>query len=444
LSLINEVLDLSKIEADKMEVYPEQFDVKSVVTDIAANSRLLVEKNDNRFEIDISPNAGLMYADLVKLRQCLLNLLSNAGKFTIGGVVTLRVSSEEIGGNPFVVFRVEDNGIGIGDDEIGNLFQPFRQGEGGTSRRFGGTGLGLTLTRRFAVMMGGNVAVESEVGRGSVFTLRLPRQAAPFQPSSQENGEEEGAAAPENIRGKILVIDDDPTARDLLTRVLTREGFHAEIATSGEEGIRRARQMQPAAITLDVVMPGMDGWGVLAALKADPRTSGIPVVMVTIVDNRNLGYSLGASDYLTKPVDRDQLLAALAKYEDGESPRPVLVVDDDPSARSRLRQLLEQQGWPVREAGDGREALDSIAEVFPRLILLDLMMPGMDGFEFTLELRKNANWSRIPVMVLTARDLSLADRERLNGNIDRVLQKGSFDNEELVAQLRTLVKTSNQ
>jgi PAS domain S-box-containing protein len=437
LSLINDVLDLSKIEADKMEVYPEQFDVASVVNDIAATARPLVRSNGNRFDVDLAPDAGHMYADVVKVRQCLFNLLSNAGKFTSNGSVHLSVSTERIGGNPFVVFRIEDNGIGIGEEELARLFQPFQQAEGGTSRRFGGTGLGLALTRRFAVMMGGDVSVDSAAGSGSVFTLRLPRQSSPFVPSTPDDPT--GAASEPSSRGKILVIDDDPTARDLLRRVLLKEGFHPEMTGSGEEGIRRARQMQPVAITLDVMMPGVDGWSVLAALKADPLTSGIPVIMVTIIDNRNLGFSLGASDYLTKPVDREQLSAILSKYAPGGFSGPVLVVDDDPDARRLIRFLLEREGVQVREAGDGREALQSIDQEHPELILLDLMMPVMDGFEFAAELRKRPELVHIPVVVLTARDLSAADRERLNGHIDRVIQKGAFNNEELLGQLRRLL-----
>jgi PAS domain S-box-containing protein len=437
LALINDVLDLSKIEAEKMEIYPEHLDIASVVLDIAGSARGLVEKNANRFEIHIAPGIGDMFADLVKLRQCLLNLLSNSAKFTANGSVTLDVSSEESTEGRFVRFRLSDTGIGIRPEEMERLFQPFQQGDGGISRRFGGTGLGLTLTRRFARLMGGDVSVESEFGKGSRFTLRLPRKTSALIAS--------GALAPETggllgqSRGTILIIDDDPTSRDLLSRVLAKENFKPETASSGEEGVRLARELRPLAITLDVMMPNMDGWSVLSALKSDPETSLIPVIMVTIIDNRNLGFSLGASDYLTKPVDREQLAGVLNKYSCENPPCPVLVIDDDPETRRLLRHMLERERWKVEEAANGEEGLRAIAAQRPELILLDLMMPVMDGFEFSAELRRHREWAGIPVVVLTSRDLTEADRQRLNGYIDRVLQKGAFDGKQLVDQLRRVL-----
>ncbi len=438
LALINDVLDLSKIEAERMEVYPEEFELSAAVRDVAGTVGPLIEKNGNRFELHMAADAGTMYADLVKFRQCLLNLLSNAGKFTSNGVVKLEVSEQMAADGAYFLFRITDTGIGISRDHFRRLFEPFRQGEGAINRRFGGTGLGLVLTRRFAQMMGGDLAVRSEEGLGSTFTLRLPRQAAPFVPSGLETREAPGEAP--GRRGTVLIIDDDPTARDLLKRVLVREGFSPETAASGEEGLRRARELQPAAITLDVMMPHMDGWSVLSALKADPLTSNIPVILLTIVDNRNLGYSLGASDYLTKPVDREQLTHVLNKYACENPPCPVLVVDDDADARRLLRRLLESEGWKVQEAADGQEALDRVTADRPELILLDLMMPVMDGFEFSLELRKNPAWKAIPVVVLTARDLSVEDRRRLNGHIDRILQKGAFNRDELIEEIRGVLR----
>ncbi len=437
LALINDVLDLSKIEAEKMEIYPEPLDIASVVLDIAGSARGLVEKNGNRFEIEIPPGIGEMFADLVKLRQCLLNLLSNAAKFTSEGVVTLEVSSENSAEGSFVCFRLSDTGIGIHPENMDRLFQPFQQGDGGISRRFGGTGLGLTLTRRFARLMGGDISVESEESKGSAFTLRLPRRAshaAVEDPLAWSPSNDAGAS-----RGTILIIDDDPTSRDLLSRVLAKENFTPETAPSGADGVRLARELRPVAITLDVMMPSMDGWSVLSALKADPETCNIPVIMVTIIDNRNLGFSLGASDYLTKPVDREQLSGVLNKYACETPPCPVLVVDDDAETRRLLRYMLEREQWKVEEAENGEEALRVIAAHRPELILLDLMMPVMDGFEFSAELRRRREWAGIPVIVLTSRDLTAEDRERLNGHIDRVLQKGAFDGKQLVDQLRRVL-----
>jgi CheY-like chemotaxis protein/anti-sigma regulatory factor (Ser/Thr protein kinase) len=439
LSLINDVLDLSKIEAGKMELYLEQFDVGRAVQEVADTARPVIEKNHNSFALIVADDAGIMHSDLIKLRQALLNLLSNAGKFTRDGRVSLEVTVDRQGASEELVFRVKDTGIGMGRETIRRLFEPFQQADAGTSRRFGGTGLGLALTRRLARIMGGEVTVESELGQGSVFTLRLPRQARPGFDANVAEVKEAERDSGAGGKGLVLVIDDDANARDLLKRVLAKEGFRSEVAASSEEGLRLARLLQPTAITLDVMMPQMDGWTVLHALKTDPATRDIPVIMVTMIDNRNLGYALGASDYLTKPIDREQLARVLRKYVCEDPPCPVLIVDDDPETRRVLRSLLERQGWQVTEAADGEEALERVAEHAPELILLDLMMPGMDGFEFSEVLRRNPEWRRIPLVVLTARDLTPEDRDRLNGFADRVLQKGEYNRDEMVEQLRRVI-----
>jgi CheY-like chemotaxis protein len=237
----------------------------------------------------------------------------------------------------------------------------------------------------------------------------------------------------------VLVIDDDASVRDIVQRFLAREGFRVVTAGGGEEGLRLARQLGPDAITLDVMMPGLDGWAVLAALKADPATADIPVIMVTMMDDRNLGYALGAADYLTKPIDRERLLAALARHRPG---LPILVVDDDPALRELLRRTLEREGYTVVEAADGRAALARIEERLPGLILLDLMMPHMDGFEVLAELRARPAWRAIPVVVVTAKDLTPEERQRLNGQVERVLAKGALGPQALLAEVRELVAAS--
>jgi CheY-like chemotaxis protein len=243
-------------------------------------------------------------------------------------------------------------------------------------------------------------------------------------------------------KGTVLVIDDDPTARDLVERLLVKEGFRAETATSGVEGLRLARELRPTIITLDVMMPQMDGWTVLEKLKQDADLRDIPVVMLTIVDNRNLGFALGASEYLTKPVERDRLALMLNKYACDDPPCLVMIVDDDPEARRRVRYLLERENWQLIEAADGREALSLLKEHRPRLILLDLLMPGMDGFEFSVEVAHHAEFSRIPIVVLTAKDITAEDRARLNGNVERVIHKGAFTRDELLAEIKRIVAAS--
>ncbi len=437
LELINAVLDLSKIEAGKMELYLESFDVAGLVRDIVAVIQPLAGKNTNRLEVRCPDDTGTMRADLTKVRQALFNLLSNACKFTDRGTISLAVAREVMDGQDWIEFSVNDTGIGMTPEQLTRLFEVFSQADAATTRKYGGTGLGLALSRRLCRMMGGDVTVASEAGRGSTFTILLPALVAAIveEPAAH-------AAPPDRVAsgvGTVLVIDDEAAVRDLMQRFLAREGFRVVTAAGGEEGLRRARELRPDAITLDVMMPGMDGWAVLSALKADPDVADVPVIMLTIVDDRNLGYALGASDYLTKPIDRERLVTVLKQYR---RDRPVLVVDDDGELRQLLRRMLEPEGYAVVEAENGRVALERLRDVKPSVILLDLMMPEMDGFEFVAELRRHEAWRAIPVVVITARDLSRDDHERLNGYVQKILQKGEHGRDQLLAEVRELVATS--
>jgi GAF domain-containing protein/CheY-like chemotaxis protein len=433
LELINAVLDLSKIEAGKMDLYLETFDIRGLARDIAAVIQPLAEKNANRLEVRAGEDLGTMHADLTKVRQSVFNLLSNACKFTERGTVALAVARETDDAGEWITFAVSDTGIGLTPEQIGRLFQEFSQAEASTTRRYGGTGLGLALSRRLCQMMGGEITVTSAPGEGSTFTIRLPAAVSETkaEPAAPTASPVETATA-----GTVLVIDDDPTVRDLMQRFLVKEGFGVALATGGEEGVRLARELRPDAITLDVMMPGMDGWAVLSALKADPDLAEIPVIMLTIVDDKNLGYSLGASDYLTKPLDRERLLSVLNKYR---RDAPVLVVDDDASLRELMRRILEGAGYTVVEAENGRVALERLRAVSPGVILLDLMMPEMDGFEVVAEVRRHEAWRAIPIVVVTAKELTAEDRQRLNGYVGRVLQKGVYTRDTLLAEVRDLV-----
>jgi hypothetical protein len=317
LALINDILDLSKIEAGKTELFFEDFDVHQMLQDVAATVRPLIEKNSNRLALEEAEGLGGMRSDLTKVRQVLLNLLSNACKFTSEGTITLAVAREPDGSaaGERMVFRVADSGIGMTPTQMAKLFEAFSQAEASTTRHYGGTGLGLAISKRFCQMMGGDITVASEPGRGSTFTVTLPATAAEPRAAA--------AAAPvatgTGTAGTVLVVDDDPAARNLLAWFLGKEGFRVEHANDGEEALRRARSVRPDVITLDVLMPGMDGWAVLAALKADSELAPIPVVMLSVLDERHMGFALGASDYLTKPVDREQLVAALRKHRSPEA-----------------------------------------------------------------------------------------------------------------------------
>ncbi|MFN2477289.1 MAG: response regulator [Chthoniobacterales bacterium] len=452
LALINDILDLSKIEAGKMELFLENFDVGELIREIASTIRPLVEKNANTLRIECETNLGSMHADQIKVRQGLFNLLSNAVKFTHEGDVTLEATRERMNGGEWIIFRVTDTGIGLSAEQIVKLFQDFTQADASTTRKFGGTGLGLALTRRFCQMMGGDVTVHSVAGEGSVFTIKLPavvqqakaEVAAKVAPRALNTAGGDGEIAeplPPNAT-YVLVIDDDPVQRELIERFLSKEGFTVRCAASGEAGLRLARQSLPVAITLDVMMPEMDGWSVLTELKTDVELRDVPVIMLTMVDDPERGFSLGAADYATKPVDRARLSQILKKYTCANPPCPVLLVEDDMAARAVTRNILEKEGWRVSEAENGKVALEKMEQERPTLILLDLMMPEMDGFEFADCVRQHPEWRSIPIVVLTAKDLTADDRRRLAGSVETILQKTSDSREALLHQVRDLVASS--
>jgi PAS domain S-box-containing protein len=444
LALVNDILDLSKIEAGRMELFLETFDVCMAVRDVAVTVQPLVEKNGNTLEVRCAPDIGTMHADLTKVRQAMFNLLSNAAKFTKQGAITLDV--ERVAGGGFMEFRVTDTGIGMTSEQVGKLFKPFTQADASTTREYGGTGLGLSITRKFCQMMGGDVTVQSEASRGSRFTIRLPEDVPRAGASPEELAARAAAATsapcPAGGRPTILVVDDDEDARKLTTHVLSGEGYAVIAAADGPEGLRLAREHRPAAITLDVLMPQMDGWAVLSALKSDPELADIPVVMVTMTSDRNLGYALGAAEFMTKPIDRARLAALLRRYACPRVPCRVLIIDDDPVARATMRPVLEAEGWAVDVAEDGAAGLRRVGEAPPPdLILLDLMMPGMSGFEVAAQLHDNPAWRTIPVVVMTAKDLTHVDRQRLNGLVARVLQKGSGGATELLRAISDITAT---
>ena len=446
LSLINDVLDLSKIESGKLESFTEAFDVGAFIDQIAGTAQPLMTKNNNHFKIERIGQLGDANQDLTKLRQSLLNLLSNAAKFTHEGSITLQADRQTQADGDWLTFAVKDTGIGIAADKLDHVFEEFSQADNSTTRDYGGTGLGLTISRRFCQMLGGDLTVASQPGTGSTFTIRLPAvlpgAEVPQEESSRQTAnvaQASGDVHKAKPGSTILVIDDDAGACEIIERFLEKDGFNVVTALSGEEGLRLAHQLQPAAITLDVMMPDMDGWSVLRALKADPVLQYVPLVMLTMVDDKSKGYSLGATDYLTKPVDRERLHNTLAKYYAPGESCSVLLVEDDQPTREMMARTLEKSDWTVSEAGNGREALERLAQQKPRLILLDLMMPVMDGFDFLLEMRTNADWQDIPVIVLTAKDLTDEDRRVLSGRVEQIVEKGACAHDQVVSLIRQVV-----
>ncbi|MGY2048408.1 ATP-binding response regulator [Methylobacterium sp. JK268] len=432
LGLINDILDLSKIEAGKMELFFEEVEIPALLEDV----RLLIEpvaaRNDNRLTVTCAEGVTRMVTDVTKLKQSLLNLLSNAAKFTKGGQVGLAVTPDpERPGT--LRFAVSDTGIGLSPEQVGRLFQAFQQADTSTTRRFGGTGLGLAITRSFARMLGGDVAVTSMLGEGSTFVITLPLRppaaalpAAPDASPAEAAGPVPAEAEPAGAEGpEILVVDDEVASRRIIGSLLVREGYRPIYAETGEEALRVARDRRPAAITLDVMMPRLDGWAVLQALKADPDLTPIPVVLVSIAADRGLGFSLGAAAVLSKPVDRGQLAAAIRVHRLQGEGEPVLIVEDDRAMQVLTARTVERLGCRAASVGNGREALDWLERhPPPRLILLDLMMPVMDGFAFLRVLRARPEHREIPVVVLTARSLSEAERAELVTMAEGVVAKG--------------------
>jgi len=448
LDLINNILDISKIESGKMDLYLETFDVHELIQNVQVVAQPLIDRKGNTLEIICPEDIGNMYADITKLRQSLFNLISNATKFTERGKIILSVARD----NEWIVFRISDTGIGMTSDQMSILFQPFTQADASTTRKYGGTGLGLTITKRFCEMMGGKVEVESQKDQGTVFTIRLP--AAVVQPQSIDQLTQAAINVPfptltSSPQGTVLIVDDEPNTLELMSRYLIREGFEVYRAANGREGLEMAKQLRPDVITLDVMMPEMDGWSVLTALKADALLAGTPVIMVTMVDDRNMGYALGAVDYLVKPVEKERLVALVKKYvkhkPESGLPVSILVVEDDEATREVITRTLLKEGWQVSEAENGRVALDRLAscsEHPPSLILLDLMMPEMDGFQFIEAINKHLEYAAIPVVVITAKDITEEDRQRLNGHVETILRKGAYTQEYFLKQVHKFIKQS--
>jgi DNA-binding response OmpR family regulator len=441
LNLINDILDLSKIEAGRMELYLETFEIKSLINETVSTIQPLIEKNNNTLKCNLAESLAMMQADLTKVRQSLLNLLSNASKFTQNGTITLDIYAHTVDNQQQVTFKVTDTGIGMNSAQISKLFQAFTQADASTTRKYGGTGLGLAITKKFCQMMGGDISVTSELEKGSTFTINLPMQVVDKSKQKLESSETLKSKTNDNSSHKntILVIDDDPTIHDLLERFLGKKGFEVRVAKSGMEGIELAKKLRPEAITLDVMMPGMDGWSVLTALKAHPLTTDIPVIMMTMVDDQNLGYALGAAEYLLKPIDSSKLEAILDKFKPVFKSDSILIVEDDPGIREMLSRQLKTKNWQVIEAGNGQEALIHLENHTPGLILSDLMMPEMDGFELVHRLKQDERWRSIPVVILTAKSITSEDRQKLHGGVSKIFEKGSYQRSILFNELSNLL-----
>lgn len=431
LGLIDDILDLSKIEAGRMTVFLEDCSVPALLAEIQATAFPLVQKNRNQLVMEADPTIQVLHTDLKKVRQTIYNLLSNAAKFTRDGTISLTVRRAP-GAEEQIQFLVSDTGIGMTEEQMQRIFHEFSQAEDSTSRKYGGTGLGLTLSLKFVNLLGGDIRVDSVRGEGTRFIVSLPglsRQLPPPPPESRNTG---------NLaHGTVLMIDDDASMRDILSRMLAKEGFRVVIASNGLDGLVMARSLMPRIITLDIEMPGLDGWQVLSRLKADPELKHIPVVVISVTDDRATGFALEAAEYLQKPINREQLMSTLARLVPIREDASILIVEDDEATREGLQRILGSEGMATRCAKDGLDALECLRSAEPSLILLDLMMPGMDGFAVMEALQSHNLWRGIPVVVLTAMELTPADRARLQApQIHRILRKGTYTRHELVDLVR--------
>ena len=450
LSLINAVLDLSKIEAGRIEVRPVEFALEPLVDLCLRTVEPMLRSDRVRLTTDFDPDLPALVQDQEKVRQILTNLLGNAAKFTAGGSIAVHARRHD----GEMVIEVSDTGIGIPEQARELIFEEFRQVDGGSTKQHGGTGLGLAISRRLARLLGGDITVESAVGTGSTFAVRLPLRYGvmpPVRPApvighgaakAAAGGQtSEPAGASRNGR-TVLVIDDDPNVIELLRENLAEVGYRVVGVHDGDEGIDKAREIKPDSIVLDIILPRKDGWQVLHELKADPATCDIPVVLLSVVDQKNLGYRLGAADYLVKPFERETLLTALSRA--ARPCRRLLVADDDPNVVDMVRQLLEGEPCAVDAAADGREALKVIAERPPDAVFLDLLMPGLDGFSVLEELQADPGRRDIPVIILTAKTLTDEESALLKRRTLTVVEKRGLERDALLREVRRALTTGRR
>ena len=434
LGLINDVLDLSRIEAGKMQISEEDFRPLQTIQAVFSTLEPMASQKGLRVSLVDEGSPDVVRGDESRVRQIVMNLVSNAIKFTVQGQVRV-VTRAEPDGRWSV--RVDDTGMGIAREHLDFIFEEFRQVDASSARQAGGSGLGLAISRNLARLMHGELQVQSTVGKGSSFTVILPINSGAGALVREAEGQGHKVSRP---AGRfVLAIDDDPDVLDLMTEKLAGSGYTVVTAKTGDEGLRLAKDLRPDAITLDIMMPRLDGWQVLRNLKEAPETRNIPVVIVSILENKSLGFSLGAAEYLVKPVTRDRLLDVLDRLA-LPGGGPILVVDDSPDDRQLVREALLSAGHSVAEASNGIEALSFIDREMPRLVVLDLMMPGMDGFEVLVRLRERPDTRNLPIVVFTAMDLSREDRERLETGTQKVFCKATTPADLLIDELRTLLR----
>ncbi len=436
LSLINNILDLSKIEAGKMELFVTSFEIENMVQTIKDVSEPLAAKNENDFVIKLDGAMGSMSQDETKLRQCITNFLSNGFKFTKNGTVTLDVKSRTDGDIEFVDFAVVDTGAGMSPEGVAKVFEEYTQAERSTSANYGGTGLGLPISKKFAEMMGGDVVVTSEEGVGSTFTMSVPRE----YPEYTEDEVDANVINLDDQDNLVVLVDDDVAMHDLIKRTISKLNLTLLGATNSEKGMELIREIKPKLILLDVLMPGRDGWSLLKECKTDQELKNIPVIMISQLNQSNLASSLGANDYLTKPIDRTHFINTVKRVLGNETQdHKVLVIDDDKDVRELLSRILKDAGFRPIDARDGKEGLERTKDE-PSLIILDLEMPRMDGFEFLENYIKNVpEEKRSPILVFSGKDLTEVQEDLLKERVVGLVKKDDVSMENLSKMIQGIL-----
>ncbi|MEP9410472.1 MAG: response regulator [Candidatus Brocadia sp.] len=441
LQMINDILDLSKMESGKLELKYEAFEIGEAIDAVLTTLKDLANKKSLSIETIFHNPVDRLCADQVKFKQMLYNLLSNAIKFTPeNGKITIRTKSFK-SEKDFIEVSVTDTGIGIAPEDYSKIFEEFKQVDSSYSRKYEGTGLGLALTKKLVKLHGGRIGFESKVGIGSTFYFSLPVESPARLKRSKEK-----TVLLEKLPGHetVLVVEDDPKTSELLCVFLNKSGYKTISAFDGEEALQKARAFKPFAITLDVMLPKKDGWEVLKELKEDKDVKDIPVLVVSIIDNKDIGFGLGATDYLCKPVSRNELLSKLASYKlppiVNSAHTRVLIIDDEPKSVELLSTLLTSEGYKVLKAYGGKEGIDKAFQYKPDLIFLDLMMPEISGFDVVDKLKTSPETDTIPIIVITAKDLTQSDKKKLNHSVSLVMKKGTYSKERLLSDIASLKK----
>jgi len=445
LDLINDILDLSKIEAKKMDINIKSFIMQDLVRGAVDTLEPYAKINKNSIEYTLPEKPIDVTSDESKIRQILFNLVSNACKHSEESTITVDINVEKNNNVYMLTCKVIDAGSGIPADKLKDIFDPFKQAGRTDTSKVKSTGLGLAISKAYVELLGGSIHVKSKVGEGSIFTFKVLQNHREGVEDKAEKVLESATGISSNSinGGKVLVIDDDIIFLDLLNTRLSKQGYSVHTANSGEKGLQKAKKLLPDIIILDIVMPDIDGWTVYKKIKSTKLLSEIPIIVTTIGDYEHMAKDFGVVDFLSKPIEWNTLSKMLSKHENLNQSRYILVVDDDSTTREILRKMLIKDGWRVNEADHGKNAIKHLENEIPELILLDLLMPIMDGFKFLQELKKKTEWAKIPVIVITSKDLTEDDISFLSESADNVIQKGRYTRDELIKQIDSIIKENN-